>query len=259
MVRESQPGGERLYSHAHSALDLRPGTGSQEVNLVLRRGATVEGRLVGPEGQPVRDAWIFSRLTLDPSGEAARYWTGLYHGKVSDGAFAIRGLGLDGEVPVYFLEPERKLGAVVNLSVKSAPGGPVTVRLEPCGAARAWLVDLDGKPVVKPVPKLIITMVATPGPASTYNHFPNDKASSLLYADECDLSAVDPINYEKTLSPDPLGRIALPVLIPGATYRFVDYTMVVRGQTRPEIRKEFTVKPGEKLELGDIRIAKPSA
>ena len=183
-------------------------------------------------------------------------WTGRYHGKVSNGRFEIRGLAPDAEVPVYFLEPERKLGAVVNLSVKSAAGGPVTVRLEPCGSARAWLVDPDGKPVAKPV--------AQPehhdgrDPRSRQQHFPNDKATSLLSADEGGLTEVDPINYETELAPDAGGRITLPVLIPGATYRFIDYTMYVRGQTGPEIRKEFTVKPGEKLNLGDIRIAKPS-
>ena len=140
-----------MYSHAYAALDLKPGMGSQEMNLVLRRGATVVGRVVGPDGQPVRDAWIFSRLILDPSREAARSWTGSYHGKLSNGRFEIRGLAPDAEVPVYFLEPERKLGAVVNLSVKSAAGGPVTVRLEPCGSARGSLVDSDGNPIAKPV------------------------------------------------------------------------------------------------------------
>ena len=174
---------------------------------------------------------------------------------MSNGAFAIRGLALDAEVPVYFLEPERKLGAVVNLSVKSAAAGPVTVRLEPCGSARAWLVDPDGKPVAKPVPKLVIAMVVTPGPAS--RSLPSDKGTSLLSADEGGLTVIDPINYDTALAPDALGRIALPVLIPGATYRFIDYTTVVRGQTGPEIRKEFTIKPGQKLNLGDIRVAKP--
>jgi hypothetical protein len=255
VVLEGQPGGGRFYAHAYATLDLKPGMGSQEVNLVLRRGATVEGRVVGPDGQPVREAWIFSRLILDPSREAARYWTGRYHGKLRNGRFEIRGLAPDAEVPVYFLDPERKLGAVVNLSVKSAAGGPVTVRLEPCGAARAWLVDPDGKPVEKPVPNLHIMMVVTPGPAS--NNYPNDNATSLLSADEGGLTDVDPINYETALAPDAGGRITLPVLIPGATYRFIDYSMFVRGQTGPEIRKEFTVKPGQKLDLGDIRIAKP--
>ncbi len=49
----------------------------------------------------------------------------------------------------------------------------------------------------------------------------------------------------------------LPVLIPGATYRIYDFTTFVRGQAGPALRKEFTVKPGETLDLGDIRIEKP--
>ena len=51
---------------ADRLLDLKPGTDRQEVDLVLRRGETVTGQVVGPDGQPVRDAWIFSRVILDP-------------------------------------------------------------------------------------------------------------------------------------------------------------------------------------------------
>jgi hypothetical protein len=255
VVREGQPGGGRLYSHAYAALDLKPGMGSQEVNLVVRRGATVEGRVVGPDGQPVGEAWIFSRLILEPRQGAYMYWSGSYHGKLRNGRFEIRGLAPGAEVPVYFLEPERKLGAVVNLSAKSMAGGPNTVRLEPCGSARAWLVDPDGKPVAKPVRGLNIRMVVTPG--SAMNAHPNEKEASLLFDDEDELTRVDLINYETAPAPDALGRIELPVLIPGATYRLIDYTMYVQGQTGPEIRKEFTIKAGQKLNLGDIRIAKP--
>ena len=35
VVLEGQPGGGRMYSHAYAALDLKPGMGSQEVNLVV--------------------------------------------------------------------------------------------------------------------------------------------------------------------------------------------------------------------------------
>jgi hypothetical protein len=256
LVWEGQPGGGRLYSHAYASLDLKPGMGSLEVNLVLRRGATVEGRVVGPDGQPVRDAWVFSRLILDPSQAARTTWTGRYHGKLHDGRFEMRGLALDAEVPVYFLEPERKLGAVVNLSGKSAASGPVKVRLEPCGSARAWLVDPEGKAVAKPVRDLSVTMVMTPGPVRDTS--PNNKSTGLLSADEWSLTELDPINYETEPAPDPGGRLTLPVLIPGATYRFIDYTTFVRDKVGPEVRKEFTVKPGQKLNLGDIRITKPS-
>ncbi len=255
LVLEGPPGGGRLYSHAYAALDLKPGIDSQEVNLVLHRGATVAGRVVGPDGQPVRDAWIFSRVILDPSRPSWVNWSGRYHARLRDGRFEIRGLAPDAEVPVYFLEPERKLGAVVNISARSAAREPITVRLEPCGSARAWLVDPEGKPIAKPQGNLSITMVVTPGPVR--NGFPNERTTSELTADDDQLNALDPINYETPPAPDPGGRITLPVLIPGATYRFIDFTMYVRGQTGAEIRKEFTVKPGQKLDLGNVRIAKP--
>lgn len=258
LALEGRPGGGTFYAHAGAALDLKPGLGAQEVNLVLRRGATVEGRVVGPDGRPVRRAWIYSRFIDDPSLWASLSWTALYHGKVSNGRFEIHGLAPDAEVPVSFLEPERKLGAVVNLSAESASRGPVTVRLEPCGAARAWLVDPDGKPVTKPVRNLSIRMVVTPGRADRTAS--NEKAARIPSAADGRLADVDPINYETDPAPDPGGRVTLPVLIPGATYRIIDYTMVVRGgQNGPELRKEFTVKPGQKLDLGDIRIARPSS
>ena len=214
----------------------------------------MEGRLLRPDGEPVRDAWIFSPLILDPATGAHAGWAGRYHGKLRNGHFEVRGLAPDAEVPVYFLEPERKLGAVVTLSVKSPAAGPITVRLEPCGSARARIVNPDGSPVAKPVRDLTITMVITPGPAP--NSFPSDKATAVLSADEGRLAELDPMNYAAAPAPDAEGRIMLPVLIPGATYRFTDYTTFVRGQTGPEIRKEFTVKPGEKLILGDIRIGR---
>ena len=78
MVDDGEPGGLRLYSHAYRLLDLKPGVDSQEFDIVLRRGATVTGQVVGPDGQPVLDAWIFSRVILDPRRGASRPWLARY-------------------------------------------------------------------------------------------------------------------------------------------------------------------------------------
>jgi hypothetical protein len=67
----------------------------------------------------------------------------------------------------------------------------------------------------------------------------------------------DMSNYATELVSDAEGRLTLPVLIPGASYRFLDSTTFQRGETGPTIRKEFIVKPGETLDLGDLRIEKP--
>ncbi|MGP0066350.1 MAG: hypothetical protein ACLQGP_22525 [Isosphaeraceae bacterium] len=254
MIQQGQPGGARIYAHGHIGLDLKPGVDTEEIRLALRRGETVTGQVLGPDGQPVRDAQILSRVVLDPGQSLWANWYGPFHAKVREGRFTLHGLDPDVETPAYFLDPKRKLGATVNLSTKSTARAPMTVRLAPCGAARARLVDPDGKPVAGRLPRdLTIAMVTAPGPP--YNNA-SDKAG-LLFAGEPYLNAVDSINYANGFTSDAEGRLTLPVLIPGATYRFIDYT-VGRGAI-PQVRKEFTVKPGETLDLGDIRIEKPKA
>ncbi len=104
------------------------------------------GRVVGPDGRPVRDAVVISRVILQPTWIAWLPGRPYYHGAVRDGHFAVHGLADDTEVPVYFLDARHNLGATALLSGKSAADGPVTVRLQPCGAARARLVDPAGKP-----------------------------------------------------------------------------------------------------------------
>ncbi len=66
-----------------------------------------------------------------------------------------------------------------------------------------------------------------------------------LAADAPVLAGIDPINYGNGPVSDAQGQIAFPALVPGATYRVFPF------------RKEFTVKPGETLDLGDILIEKP--
>ena len=49
----------------------------------------------------------------------------------------------------------------------------------------------------------------------------------------------------------------MPSLIPGALYRISDFSTVNDQDKGPQIRKEFTVKAGETLDLGDILVEKP--
>ncbi len=128
MIQQGQPGGRRMYAHAFIAYDLKSGGDTREVHVVLRRGMTVKGQVVGPDGQPVQDARMVSRIILMPIGVPWRSWQGEYHGHVRNGRFELHGLATDPEVPVFFLEPKRRLGAMVNLSGKSGSGGPITVR-----------------------------------------------------------------------------------------------------------------------------------
>ncbi len=67
---------------------------------------------------------------------------------------------------------------------------------------------------------------------------------------------IDPINYPDDPKSDAQGRIVLSALIPGVLYFIIDRT-TGRTPEGPRMRKQFTVKPGETLDLGDILIENP--
>jgi RNA polymerase sigma factor (sigma-70 family) len=253
MTRTGQPGGRRLYAHAFHRLELEPGDESRDVTIALRPSASVPIRVLEPDGRPARDAVVISRVILQPTWIAWHPWRPYYHGTLRDGHFAVHGLADDAEVPVYFLDARHSLGATARLSGRSGANGPVTVRLEPFGAARARLVDPTGKPVPRSRDGATsATLVVTPGPSQDSQ----DKADQdRLAADEDLVTRFDPIHYQKGLASDEKGALHLPALIPGATYRVYDNTMGQGGG--PRLRKEFTVKTGETVDLGDVLIERP--
>jgi hypothetical protein len=238
------------YWHANKAVDFTPGVESIDVPLTLRMGMTVKGTVLGPHGRPVRDAWILSHLILR-HGTSARAWHGGYHNTSGrDGHFEVHGIAPDASVAVHFLDPQRKLGATAVFSGKSAVAGPIDVRLGPCGSARARIVGAGGKPFTGRLPLKALTMVVNSGLKAPVA---NGKEGSVAAADENDLDWIDPINYESPVAADADGRVTLAALIPGATYRFTDRERPIRAGV---VRREFTVRPGEMLDLGDILIEK---
>jgi hypothetical protein len=79
-----------------------------------------------------------------------------------------------------------------------------------------------------------------------------------LSADGDFLSRIDPERYTD-LASDARGRITIPALIPGATYRIIDQTARNADGSGRKIRREFVAGAGEALELGDILIEKPES
>jgi Carboxypeptidase regulatory-like domain/Sigma-70 region 2 len=248
MINEGEPGGLRVYAHAFIACAPKPGSQSVEVDIVLRRGVKLEGRVVAPDGRPIQAAAMISRLFFPPGRRGGSTWETSHNSTGKGGRFEVHGLDSETAVPVHFLEPKLKLGATARFSGKSAAGGPATVRLEPCGSARARFVSPEGKPLPGlPGSRLTrIRLVVSPGP------YPDSKSAvASLIANVGYLEAVDPTNYEPGPGSDAQGRITFPALIPGATYRVYDRTAAF------DLRREFNVKPGETFDLGDILIEKP--
>jgi hypothetical protein len=249
MVLEGQPGGRRVSAHAFIPLDPKPDREGPEVRVPLRRGVTLKGRAIGPDDRPIPSAAMISRVFLTPSPAAFLSWRQNYKGQVRDGRFEIHGLDPGADIPIYFVDPKGNLGATAMLAGKSGSGGPVTVRLEPCGTAGARLVDATGKPVAG-YRWRTITMVVTPGAQAS-----GPAQRDQLAGEVASLSGIDPTHYRDGPVSDAEGRIAFPALIPGATY-----SVTAGPRAGPaSFRKDFTVKPGEILDLGNILVERPPA
>jgi RNA polymerase sigma factor (sigma-70 family) len=240
---EGKDGGTRYRAAAIVPLDLKDDAESHDVTVKLQRGVTVKGRLVGPDGKPVAEALVFSRLSVSPATSTVgpSYGTAEWPAwplHVSEGRFELRGCDPEKSSPVLFLDSKNKAGAMVELSRKQA-GEEVTVRLAPCGEATVRLFDADGKPQANR--RVVLDLVITPGP-----HRLDRKAieKGELAADEVMVSNFDFRNMPLT---DDEGRVTFPALIPGATYRIVELL------DRDDIVKcEFKAESGKTLKLPDL-------
>jgi RNA polymerase sigma factor (sigma-70 family) len=242
-----QPGGQRYYAHKIIPYEFQAGGGPESIAVALRSGKTVKGHIVGPEGQLVDKAEIIALLHFN---YFHLRWRGDNTVHARDGRFELHGLDPEKATPAYFLDADHEWGATVELSGRQA-GEDVTVRLQPNGQARARLVGPDAKAVAKIFPHFEI--LGSPGP-DAWSKDPKDKA--LLAADATYMPNVDRKHYWGKPFTDADGRITLPDLIPGATYRISDRSEPDKG---PRVRKDFTVKPGETVDLGEILIEKPAS
>jgi hypothetical protein len=245
----------RHYAHAIVEYDVKRGEAPHAVSIYLRPSKTVRGRLVGPGGQTAQDAVVLTRQQIEPNN---LIWLNHNFIHARDGRFELPGFDTDKAAPAYFLDAEHQWGAAVEFSGKQS-SSDLTVQLEPCGQARARFVGPDGKPVAKLDAWPYVHIIMTPGPdQNSRSKDDHDK----LAADVAYLPNVDPKHY-RTQGPqqtvtDDQGRITLPALIPGAPYRIVDWSTVNVEDKGTQIRKDFTVKPGETVDLGDILVEKPT-
>jgi hypothetical protein len=239
-LRNGRAGGYRFYPQGLVALDLKPGRATHEVSVKLRRGVTVQGRIVDPDGRPVSEAIMLCRIHGYPWNDS---WGGPLPDPIRGGRFELQGLDPEKTYPVYFLDAKNKLGATVQLSAKQA-GGPVTVRLAPCGTAEVRYLDADGKPVagIPPHLKIVVTPGADPMDPKLWEQ-------GLLVADSDLLANVDRVNYWNGPRTDKQGSVILRALIPGATYR-----LLIPEKGDYFVSRDFKVEAGKTVKLPDIKL-----
>jgi hypothetical protein len=222
-----KPGGAPLYAHGAQALDLKAGADPQEVKMTLRRGVTLRGLVLDPDGKPVKEATLFSATHLRDSGDFA--WFN-YHGQepvaVKEGRFELPGCDPGAKLPVCVLDRGNDTGARVVLSGADAKEEK-TVRLQPCGKAVVRYLDGDGKPI-KGRPALPLQVVLDPADLFTSVLGSGGSGGGGMAAD--------------LPRSDGEGRVTMAGLVPGATYLYFDGNK----------HRDFVAEAGKTVELPDV-------
>ncbi len=229
----------RMYPDALAHIDIKPGAAPENVKLQFRRGVTVAGRVIGPDGHPVTNAIALGRTYIPNklNGLPFTFFTGnAPQLKVRDGRFEIPGCDPEKPFTFHFLDREHQLGATVELSGKSARNGPVTIQLEKCGAANVRYKDPQGNPVAGHTGDQLM-LIITPG--ADINARPDQIMADMQYQANLDSERL------RRLRTDADGRITWSSLIPGAKYR-------LRGHD-----VDFTAEAGKTIDLPDVTIPRP--
>jgi hypothetical protein len=229
----------RHYADGLVELNLKPETEPHQVEVTLRRGVTLEGSVVGPDGKTVAGSlvcrsYVASGHTLNPVSPLP----------VKEGRFRLPGWDPARPEPLYFLDAERGLGGVARVDPKEA-GKDLTVRLQKCGAATIRFVDEEGRPLADmPVG---VEFPISPG----VSFF--DRAAQQDYQLTADCAWLESLGRRRATDPrtDAQGRIELRNLIPGVRHWLVG-TRPTGGMFRLPV--EITAEAGKTLDLKDVTV-----
>jgi hypothetical protein len=238
-LQHGKPGGWSYVLEGLAKIDPEPGTETIDLTIPLRRGLTVGGRVVGPEGAPVDRA-----VLLTPAYARLGLYQDVWARPVRDGRFKLRGCDPTKPRRVYLLDAEHQWGATVDLDAAKAQREPPTVHLLPCGSATVRFVDEKGHPLTDAKVPLGVDLIFVKVPPGL------DPGDHLSWR----MGSADRHRYGSPRS-DADGRVTFPTLIPGAPYML--NLLPVTPEEIEEKEFYFSVRPGQTFDLGDIAVETP--
>lgn len=200
---------------AYQLMDL-PEEKETRIELVLVRGKERPLKLLDPQGQPVPSALIYG---LDSAGQVY---------EVNQANMTMVGIQPT-EKPrhVFVINREKRLGGYAI--AETATTEPLVIQLEPLATLKGRFIDGDSKPLARKRIDLATTLRTT----WRYNSF----------------SKIFP-----PVITDQDGRFAFTEIIPQVKYVFMATSSFEPSAGRPSWNKEYLLKAGEQLDLGNTTL-----
>jgi RNA polymerase sigma factor (sigma-70 family) len=197
----------------------------------LDPGRTLTGKLLGSDGEPVQGAMSSGLVYTAQHKRVTPHSLGRERKALPTESFTVECVAPDTPRTIAFAHEGRKL--IGHRVLRGDEKGPLTVRLQPWGAATGRLVDAGGKPFSDVRILLVCPRLPAPGLQP--------------------LAAVARTDAE--------GRFRVEGLAPGLNYEL----QLRRGEAKSETLlsagdavKGITARAGEVKDLGDIRAAVPA-
>jgi hypothetical protein len=276
-AKRERPGVAAVNFNAFADIDPKAGSDPIPVRFTLDSSRRVEGKLIGPDGNPVSGA-LTSGLMHD--------WYTVPYDRLRSDEFAVLGVRAEHPRLVCFFQPQSKLaGSVV---VRGDEKGPLVVKLQPAATVHGRLVDQAGRPVKQarlgfvelPLARTsdyhstetgvlirdrlgpassVVTTITKDGTVLTTDIGPNAGAQAGVQMSS--LNADGSVTRTGRPDPDPAtdadGRFSVSGLIPGLKYNLA--WKDGRGRAAPAdewkgiVFRDVVLKSGEDKDIGEVK------
>ena len=235
-----------LYVHGYAKVNVPEEGEPAAVEITLRKGFTLEARVLRPDGSPVPRVMAYCR---GMGGLAVHMFRWDYGLPFEKGLFRMSGCAPDRTYRVFFIQPVLHLGAAVDLK----PGAePAVVRLEPTASVRGKLAHPDGSPAKD---GWAVPLLATIKDGEGVKLNPNPASFEQLI-DWGDRTMDHNKLFQETLgigrNPNDGVKFQMENLIPG-TQLYIEVGLDLQKQF---VRVPVVLKAGEVKDLGTLKLPK---
>lgn len=232
---EAKAWGADSFAYPHASARVRASAGSEAapVELLLRKGVTLQARAVDLTGQPLHriSAWC-------PEREYRQFKNARWLRPFDDGIFDLPGAEPGRSYRVFFLGDDGEFGndcgGVVEIKCNPAATAPIAITLAPTATIRGRAVGQNGKPIGTVAIGLGIAVADDGKPLRWEDVYDRDRLDLHLHSSWGQSGKLTP------------GEFLYERLIPGVRYAL---TMERGGKLFREIRAP---KPGEVIDLGEV-------